>query len=681
MTSQKSWFLGGLTFCSVISVSVFAADNTPPMEQLMARKPIQKDVEYETPKPDEFSKCKCEAEQKGKSRGWVVTGPNGQILRKFLDTDSSGKLDQYRFYNHGIEVYRDIDTNNNEKVDEFRWLNRGGTRWGISLKEDGHIDKWKVLSAAETSREAIRAMVAGDAAGLQALMVTPDDMKSLGVNPQLASRLLETAGDAGKKAKTIMDKSKVLTRQSIWSRFDAQSPSTIPVEEEKANVELHIYESANAIIESGKDPSKRFDAVQIGEMLCVGEVWKLTQVPVPIEGDSVSSTPLLMEPLQVAASNSASPPPRSPKVEKIAKELEEIEKRILQQDQTPAQIKNLMATRGKLIKEAIELAETDDEKLFLTKQNIDGLALAIQFGTFSDGLTELKAIESDAKKNPKSVILPYVTYRLIQAEYAVNAQNVGDGDSKNEKGEDDKGKEDKKERHAEIQKEWMESLEKFVQTYPNADDTDDAMFTLANHEEYQGRTKEAAGWYQKLIAERPKSEMVERSKGAIRRLDLTGKPPAMKGPLLSGGDLDLAALKGKVVLVVFWNGNFKLCVDDVPQLRALYQENSKKGFEIVGVAIEDDKTAAQTFVKSHNITWPQIFQPGGQNSPLAVGYGIVSYPTMFLVGKDGKVINRNATLTDIKTELPDLLKGANAAQSTKPVVQNPNPPNKTNPKK
>ena len=71
---------------------------------------------------------------------WVVYGPQGQVLRRFTDTDGNNKVDTFRYYNLGIEVYRDIDSNKNEKMDQHRWLNTGGTRWGIDRDEDGIFD-------------------------------------------------------------------------------------------------------------------------------------------------------------------------------------------------------------------------------------------------------------------------------------------------------------------------------------------------------------------------------------------------------------------------------------------------------------------------------------------------------------------------------------------------------------
>ena len=655
MTSQELRLLVLFLAITTGVNGVWAAADAPTVADTMKFVPRQKDVEYETPKAAEYAKCKVEVERKGKVNGWVVLGPSGQVLRKFLDTDGVGGIDQWRYFNHGIEVYRDIDTNNNNKVDQSRWLNLGGSRWGIDQNEDGRIEQWKVLSAAEASKEAIRALVAGDESALQAIMITEDDTTTLGINSQLGSKLLESAADPGKKAKGIMAKTKSLSPQSRWTRFDAQMPSMIPIDDEKANADLQVYESAMAIVET----QSKFTAVQIGEMIRVGEVWKLTQVPTPIEGeDGITTTNggIMMEPLLAAGANTAGPTGPSPKVEKILKELQDIEQRLMQPGQTPAQVKTLMGKRGVLLKDAIELAETDDEKTLLMKQTIDGYALASQMGTYPEGVDELKAIEADiAKKSPKSPLLPYASYRLMQAEYYVNLQQADDN----------------KEKQADIQKAWLQGLEDFVTKHPMSNDADDAMVMLGTHEELQGRTKEAAAWYQRLLKDKPKSEMAARSQGALRRMNLNGQVLNLSGPGLEGGTVDIKSMKGNVVLVVFWASEYKVCEDDVPQLRALYQDNKAKGFEIIGVSLDFDKATALPFVQKNKMSWKQIYQPsgpnqsGGLNSPIATSFGIISLPTMFLVDRDGKVVNRNATLTDVKTDLPGLLKPENVAQGKK----------------
>ena len=614
----------------------------PAVKETMAFLPKQKDVEYETPKLDEYAKCKVELERKGKSSGWVVLGPAGQIVRKFLDTDGDGKIDSWRYYNHGIEVYRDIDTNDNEKVDQSRWLNLGGSRWGVDQNEDGRIDAWKVLSAAEASKEAIRAMVAGDDSALLSVMVTPEDLKAVGLNQSMAAKLLESAADASKKSRAILSKSKVLTAQAHWARFDAQLPSIIPADDDKATGDLHVYENAMAIVET----QGKFAAVQIGEMIRIGEVWKLTQVPQPIEGvdgSIVTAGGVLMQPLMTAGGGGAAAGGTSPEVEKILGELVKIEQGLTQPNADRAAVKSLMTRRGDLLKKAIELAETDDEKLLLMKQLIDGYALASQIGTYPEGASDLKAMELDLRRrSPKSLLVPYAVYRRIQAQYYADLQ-----DSEKEK-----------DKAAEVQKEWIKGLEGFVEEFTDAEDTADAMLLLAHHEELNARAKEATEWYQRLAKEKSKTEAGQRAVGALRRLDLKGKPLVLSGPGLESGTIDIRGYRGKAkaVLVVFWASEYKVCEEDLPQLRALYQANRAKGFEIVGVCLDMQKATVKPYLTQHGMTWPQLYQPGGLGSPMAMSYGVISLPTMFLVNKDGLVVSRNATVQDVKTALPELLK-------------------------
>lgn len=266
------------------------------VEQVMKYRPVQPGVDYETPDARDFSQCKVEVERSGKSSGWVVLGPQGQVLRRFVDSDGDNVVDQWRYYRHGLEVYRDIDTNGNSEVDQSRWLNTGGTRWGIDTDEDGKIDTWKILSAEEASREAIRAMVTNDARSLQRLMLTAADVQQLKIDRELADKLLANTGNVAQKLQSVLSKSRVIKPSTQWIRFDSSMlmPSLIPSEDGKAANDLYVYENVMALVDT--DGQSGF--VQIGEMVRVGDVWKLTRVPQPLEGETLEITEggLLMQP-------------------------------------------------------------------------------------------------------------------------------------------------------------------------------------------------------------------------------------------------------------------------------------------------------------------------------------------------------------------------------------------------
>ncbi len=128
-----------------------AAD--PPSAKLaLSFKPKQVDVEYDIPQESEYAKCKVTVVRKGKASGWVVLGPGGETLRRFMDTDGDNIVDHWGYYLRGLEVYRDIDSDADNKIDQFRWMNTAGSRWGIDDNADGYVDRWKMISAQEASR-------------------------------------------------------------------------------------------------------------------------------------------------------------------------------------------------------------------------------------------------------------------------------------------------------------------------------------------------------------------------------------------------------------------------------------------------------------------------------------------------------------------------------------------------
>lgn len=637
----------GKAAATLLMMTAFGYSAPPPtMEQIFKYQPKQKDVEFETPSKDNFSKCKIELEKRGKAEGWVVLGPEGQVLRRFVDVGGSGKVNQWRYFNHGIEVYRDIDTNKNNEADQFRWLNIGGSRWGIDTNEDGKIDAWKSLSAAEASREAIRAITTGDDAALAALLVTPEDLKSLGVEKQVASKLLESVGDAPKKVRAMLAKSKVLTPHSRWMKFDAEKPGTIPADDGKANQDLQVYENAMAIVETGKQSG----LVQIGEIVRVGEVWKLTQIPLPIENEkTVLASGLLMQPQVAEGSGAAATAAVSPQLQKLLDELQKWDENPPALSSSPnptAQANYRIALakynsgRADLIVKIYNLADTEEEKTQWMKQLIDGLSATVQTGAYPEGLERIKTIEKEVHKgNAKSPLIPYVTYQRIFAEYTVDLQNA---------------KEDKR---TEVMTAWLDGLKSFIEKYPNAEHVPDAMLHLAMNDEFMGRAKEATAWYKRIVEEKSKSAAAPKAEGAMRRLGLKGKSVTISGPGLKGGTVSTANYAGKVVLVMYWATWCQPCTEELPELRALHNQYGPSGFEIIGVSLDMTKDQVPEFLANKKVPWPQIYQPGGLESPLAIQYGVFSPPLMILIDKDGKVVSRNSSVAELKNTLPMLMKG------------------------
>jgi hypothetical protein len=56
------------------------------------------------------------------------------------------------------------------------------------------------------------------------------------------------------------------------------------------------------------------------------------------------------------------------------------------------------------------------------------------------------------------------------------------------------------------------------------------------------------------------------------------------------------------------------------------------------------------------VAWPHIHEEGALESRPAIEFGVISLPTMFLVDRNGIVVNSSASVDDLKKSVPELLK-------------------------
>jgi thiol-disulfide isomerase/thioredoxin len=130
--------------------------------------------------------------------------------------------------------------------------------------------------------------------------------------------------------------------------------------------------------------------------------------------------------------------------------------------------------------------------------------------------------------------------------------------------------------------------------------------------------------------------------GTERRLNLPGNKFEIAGTLMDGQPFDWEAYRGKVVLVDYWASWCPQCLAEVPNMLQAYRDYHDKGFEIVGVCLDDDRRLAEETMQQNGMVWPQLFYdtpPGAQEmNPLAAKYGIIGIPRAILVDQQGKVV-------------------------------------------
>ena len=126
---------------------------------------------------------------------------------------------------------------------------------------------------------------------------------------------------------------------------------------------------------------------------------------------------------------------------------------------------------------------------------------------------------------------------------------------------------------------------------------------------------------------------------------------------LKGVEVDLEKMKDKVILVDFWATWCGPCVAEMPNVIAAYEANKEKGFEVVGISLDEDKAAVEKFITDNKMPWPQYVDGKGGENELAQRFGIRRIPATFLVGKGGKIIASNLRGPELEAAIEKALGG------------------------
>lgn len=112
--------------------------------------------------------------------------------------------------------------------------------------------------------------------------------------------------------------------------------------------------------------------------------------------------------------------------------------------------------------------------------------------------------------------------------------------------------------------------------------------------------------------------------------------PAFTLPALGGGEISLAANKGKFVFLNIWATWCGPCREEMPSMQRLYEKMAGGKFEMIALTIDEDITKVEEFVKEFNLTFPIALDP---KQTIALQYKITGVPETYLISPDGVVMH------------------------------------------
>lgn len=629
-----TWVLSLILFAD-LGVSQ-AAEARVTAAQALGLRPIQSGVEYDTPAEAEMANCSVQMKSENGAAGWMVLDQGGQLLRRFLDTNGDNKVDLWCYYKGGIEVYRDIDADFNGKADQYRWLGTAGTRWALDTNEDGKIERWKAISAEEVTAEVVAALATRDAARFQCLLPTPQELTALGLGEVQTREIAKKVADAARGFAELASSQTVVNNNSKWLNFGANRPGVVPAGWEGATRDVTVYDNAAAIVDTEGQTAQ----VALGTLIQVDGGWRVIDLPSNLSDArtvSVSGGYFFQQAVLRQAESVGTDEGLSEAVQKLLRDLENLDKAL---DANPAakELAQLHLRRSEVLEKLAENATSAEDRENWLRQLANGITASVQSGGYPAGVAQLKSLYEKLRAQAADAQLAaHVEFLYLSAQYSQQLQQP-DAD------------------YAKIQQEWLANLAKFVTANPQCEDTPEAMLQLAVGEEFDGKNDAAIGWYAKIVEQFPQAPQAAKAAGAKRRLESVGKTLKLAGNTLDGKAVSLETLRGRAVLIHYWATWCEPCKQDLTLLKQAQAKYSKQGFALIGINLDSDQATAIKYLQSNPLSWPQMYEPGGLDSRLATDLGILTLPTMLLIDKEGKVVNRNIYAAELDGELGKLLR-------------------------
>lgn len=149
--------------------------------------------------------------------------------------------------------------------------------------------------------------------------------------------------------------------------------------------------------------------------------------------------------------------------------------------------------------------------------------------------------------------------------------------------------------------------------------------------------------------------LAEMARGALfkeEHLRLGCQAAEMELTLLEGKTWSLQKCLGKVVVMQFSFHGCGPCESMYPYFHKLIEKHGER-VSIVSIMTDDKVEDAQECVKTHNMIWNVHWE--GKRGPLNTLWAVESYPTIYVIGPDGKIAGRNLRYEELLNQVAELL--------------------------
>lgn len=122
-----------------------------------------------------------------------------------------------------------------------------------------------------------------------------------------------------------------------------------------------------------------------------------------------------------------------------------------------------------------------------------------------------------------------------------------------------------------------------------------------------------------------------------------------------GKGLELSSLDGKVVLIDFWATWCMPCLQELPNLRQVFDELSGKGFAILSINMDQDAERLKQFLRDQRLPWPTYRPADGDTKSITDQFGITLFPHTMLMNRQGKIVSLHVRGPEVQKQAEHFL--------------------------
>lgn len=169
------------------------------------------------------------------------------------------------------------------------------------------------------------------------------------------------------------------------------------------------------------------------------------------------------------------------------------------------------------------------------------------------------------------------------------------------------------------------------------------------------KVKELLNALDEKLADNEFYQAVEAKYDVLVRVSVGKEAPDFTLNSPEGKPVSLSSFRGKLLLLDFWASWCGPCRKENPNVVKVYEEYKDKGFDILGVSLDNNKDRWLQAIKSDGLVWNHVSDLKGWKSEAAAIYSVRGIPHTILIDQNGVIIAKNLRGDALRAKIAELL--------------------------